>query len=532
VSLEVRNSVAMRLVGNLFTGLCLLLWAPNTGLTAGKARHVLVLVWDGMRPDFVSETTTPNLWKLATEGVRFQNHHPVYVSSTEVNGTALATGVDPERSGIIANKEFRPNLDAFNPIFTADAVKVRRADELTGNHFLQVPTLAETLQGFGLRTAVAGAKPVALLQDRQAGSKTNLGVDLFEGKVMPEALWPELKTAVGRFPRTYWTNRKRDRWTTQALLGPLWAKGVPAFSLLWLSEPDTSQHKKGPGSKRALKCIKSCDDNLARVLEALDQKGIRGETDIIVVSDHGFSSISARVNVEALLNSNGFRAGRKYATNAAPAGQILVVGNGGSVLLYVPNHEQALIERVVHWLQSQPFAGVILTRTPVEGTFPLESVKIQSTNAPDIVVSLRWRPDLNRRGVPGLLYADATSYSSGKGMHASLSRFDMHNICIAAGPDFRKGFEDHLPTGNVDIVPTILWILGVEPKEQLSGRVLAEALAQTNVAAPSSQSHRLEATYHGTNFVWQQYLNFSEVNGVIYLQEGNGQQVTQPTANK
>src|SRR4029077_2995496 len=27
-------------------------------------RHVVVVVWDGMRPDFVSEETTPTLWKL------------------------------------------------------------------------------------------------------------------------------------------------------------------------------------------------------------------------------------------------------------------------------------------------------------------------------------------------------------------------------------------------------------------------------------------------------------------------------------
>jgi hypothetical protein len=32
--------------------------------------------WDGMRPDFVSEKTTPNLWKLSQEGVTFTRHHP------------------------------------------------------------------------------------------------------------------------------------------------------------------------------------------------------------------------------------------------------------------------------------------------------------------------------------------------------------------------------------------------------------------------------------------------------------------------
>jgi membrane-anchored protein YejM (alkaline phosphatase superfamily) len=45
-------------------------------------RHVVVVVWDGMRPDFVSEQNTPALWQLAREGVVFRNHHSVYPSAT------------------------------------------------------------------------------------------------------------------------------------------------------------------------------------------------------------------------------------------------------------------------------------------------------------------------------------------------------------------------------------------------------------------------------------------------------------------
>jgi predicted AlkP superfamily pyrophosphatase or phosphodiesterase len=92
--------------------LCADLWA------AGSARHVVVVVWDGMRPDFMSERATPTLYKLASEGVYFQNHHPVYVSSTEVNGTALATGVYPELSGVIGNDEYRPAISASKVVMT------------------------------------------------------------------------------------------------------------------------------------------------------------------------------------------------------------------------------------------------------------------------------------------------------------------------------------------------------------------------------------------------------------------------------
>src|SRR5207302_10177535 len=56
-------------------------------------RRVVVVVWDGMRRDMVSEKNTPTLWKLAQDGVTFRNHHSVYPSATNVNGTTMATGV-------------------------------------------------------------------------------------------------------------------------------------------------------------------------------------------------------------------------------------------------------------------------------------------------------------------------------------------------------------------------------------------------------------------------------------------------------
>src|SRR5881394_1431829 len=157
----------MRLVGKLFTTFSVLYCCLHA-TAAGKAKYVVVVVWDGMRPEFVSEKNCPTLWKLARDGVRFENHHPVYVSSTEVNGAALATGVFPRQSGIIGNNEFRPAIDVSKTIMTADPQAIKRGDEVSENHFLNFPTVAETLHTAGLKTVIAGTKLVALLQDRHA----------------------------------------------------------------------------------------------------------------------------------------------------------------------------------------------------------------------------------------------------------------------------------------------------------------------------------------------------------------------------
>src|SRR5260221_10325253 len=94
---------------------------------AGRAEHVVVVVWDGMRPDFISPEHTPTLYKLAQEGVMFTNHHPVYCSSTEVNGTAIATGATPAHSGIIANYEYLPDINPFKAVSTESLNVVRQA---------------------------------------------------------------------------------------------------------------------------------------------------------------------------------------------------------------------------------------------------------------------------------------------------------------------------------------------------------------------------------------------------------------------
>src|SRR5256885_11440798 len=91
-------------------------------------RHVLLVVWDGMRPDFITESNCPTLSKLATGGVRFLNHHSVYLSATEVNGTAINTGSYPAHDGIGANSEYRPLIEPVPAIHTELPPGVRNRD--------------------------------------------------------------------------------------------------------------------------------------------------------------------------------------------------------------------------------------------------------------------------------------------------------------------------------------------------------------------------------------------------------------------
>ena len=250
---------------------------------------------------------------------------------------------------------------------------------------------------------------------------------------------------------------------------------------------------------------------------------MRDSTDVLVVSDHGFSTIGRKVDVAVELSKAGFDA-KRAALGGLKAGEVLAVSNGGGTLLYVGGHDAGVCRRLAAYLQTQDWTGVIFSREPLEGTFPLAEAHIDSPQAPDLIVSLRWTRELSPTGAPGLQASDLAATSPKIGNHASLSPYDMHNTLVAAGPDFRSGVTDTLPSASTDLAPTLLWLLGFRTEAgKMDGRVLGEALALPD--APALKSYdlkRLSARAAVAPGVWEQYLQVSEVNGVRYLDEGNG----------
>lgn len=489
---------------------------------AGKARHVIVIVWDGMRPEFVTEELTPTLCGLARSGVTFRNHHSQFPSTTQVNGAALATGSYPGHNGLVGNVEFRPQIDAQKPVETGVLAAVRKGDAVSGGRYLLRPTMAETARHAGRRTLTAGAK-TALLLDRAERTDALGGINLVAGQTLPPTALNRITQLLGAFPPTGVTKIDRDNWTASAFIHLLGEGELPDFSMLWLSEPDFSQHEIGPGSATARACVGNSDRNLARVLDALDAKGVRDSTDILVVSDHGVSTVSRAVDVAGALKQAGFRAAREWVTIPAQ-GDILVAGDGGAVFFYVAEHDSKTIRRLVTFLQGTDFTGVIFSRPKLPGTFGLKHARIDSPQPPDVAISMRWADDKNGVGLAGTEFCDLSEPTPSLGEHGTLSRHDLHNILFAAGPDFLRGTNTDLPSGNTDVAPTVLWLLRIKPPQPMDGRVLTEGLSIAGPKVGKPKLQRLKAMTKLGATAWRQYLEVSELNGVSYFNEGNSEQ--------
>ncbi len=163
-----------------------------------------------------------------------------------------------------------------------------------------------------------------------------------------------------------------------------------------------------------------------------------------------------------------------------PANGIVVAANGGSDYFYVPSHDPSTIKNLVKFLQQREEYGAIFVDSRyglLPGTLPmsmvnLENAQRQNNGQPDVVVSFNWDDQVSVQGMPGIEFESTGGYS---GIHGSFSTTDVHNTLIASGPSFRTSAVVSNPTGNVDVAPTVAYLLGVS-MSQADGRILNEAL--------------------------------------------------------
>jgi hypothetical protein len=105
-------------------------------------------------------------------------------------------------------------------------------------------------------------------------------------------------------------------------------------------------------------------------------------------------------------------------------------------------------------------------------------------------------------------------------MHGGLGRDSTFNNMAAIGPDFKKGFSDDLPVGNIDIAPTLEAILGlnVQPNGNLRGRVLSEALADRKKSVATLKTSHLvsQPAANGKRTV----LDYQDFEHVRYVDRG------------
>ena len=191
-----------------------------------------------------------------------------------------------------------------------------------------------------------------------------------------------------------------------------------------------------------------------------------------------------------------------------PPKGIVVATNGGSDYFYVPDHDAATVASLVRFLQSREEFGAVFVDSrygSLAGTFSMAAVNLENAvrsgkGQPDVIASFNWDASQRINGVPGTTFESA---NGNRGMHGSFSPIDVHNTLIAKGPGFKSGLVVTLPSGNVDVAPTVAYLLG-QPMPQADGRILSEALSRPAVdTTPSVQSATLTPAAAATGLVFK-----------------------------
>ena len=118
---------------------------------------ILVIVWDGLRPDMVTPEQTPYLYATSQRGAFCQASHAAFPTATRINASTLATGCYPARHGIVDNELYIPAVDPTKATSCADWEALQRMAHAEGGPLLTAPTLGEVLRGAGRRLACVGS---------------------------------------------------------------------------------------------------------------------------------------------------------------------------------------------------------------------------------------------------------------------------------------------------------------------------------------------------------------------------------------
>lgn len=486
------------------------------------ASSFVVIGFDGLRPDLISEAQTPNIVRLQKHGLTLGGFRTIYPSDTRAAFPSFVTGTTTSRHGSVANRFIDRNAGGIL-VDTKSASLIDSLDERSGGRFLTAETLGETLASKGgslaiLSTDSAGStrilnhKAAQLRQITLSGHYVEAGTPAdFIEKVVADLGQPPPPPPQGT------PDLVGQSYLTSAFLNHVWPRARPTVTMIWYSEPDWSSHFCGTGASETLEGIRYADKELGRILEWWDAEGRAEGVQLCVVSDHGHITGHANVSVAGTLRATGLTVD---VVPSFTADAIVIPGQVG--LIYINPQSPHALKTAVDALMEQPWCGPLFTkgRNEIDGSVPgtLSSALLMAdhSRAPDIYFAFRADDELDDFGLPGRCYFDGER-PPGLGVHGGLHSRELAAVGIFAGEVFRAGEISSVPAGVCDVAPTMLRALGIEQPASMTGRVLTEAFASTVGAEAPKACAEVFAAGHG---LYGQAIRRIRVGSALYLDGG------------
>ncbi len=262
-----RNISKIALVSSL-----LLITTVGFGQSKNNDTYVLLISLDAYRWDYPTVFNTPNLNKIAKEGVKAKSLISCYPSKTFPNHYSIATGLHPNNHGIVNNSFYDKELGYY-------AIGNRKSVE-NGNFYFGEPIWV-TAEKQGVKSAsyfwVGSEAPIQGIQPtywKKYSNKTT-----FEQKIDTVIHWFSLPES------------ERPRLVT-----------------FYHYQPDWTSHDYGPLAKETRMVAEQLDSLIGVFMAKIEKLPIAKKINVIVLSDHGMAEISndKYINLSNHLNKEWF----------------------------------------------------------------------------------------------------------------------------------------------------------------------------------------------------------------------------------
>ncbi|MCX6334141.1 MAG: ectonucleotide pyrophosphatase/phosphodiesterase [Bacteroidia bacterium] len=339
--------------------------------------YVVMVSMDAFRWDYNMIYNTPNLNKLAEDGVKAGRLIPSFPTVTFPNHYTIATGLYPDHHGLVNNNFPAPELGLYYRIGDRTAVE--------NPAFYGGEPIWNTAETQGIRSA----------SFYWAGSEAPIGG-------MHPTYWKRFDEAVPFGSRIDTV----IKWLSYPM------EKRPGFVTLYFEEPDAVSHGAGPVSPETGKMVERLDSLIGVLRLKLSELPYSKRINLIVLSDHGMSPVSPKryINIKNLIPER------------------MIAGIFGGNPVYTINPAEGKTDSVLFLLNKEKgLKAYRKSEVPVRwhyGTNP---------RIPEVVIvadsswSIGTRPDGS--GIRG----GAHGYDN--------ANTDMHAIFYAAGPAFKEGLS-------------------------------------------------------------------------------------------
>ena len=376
-----------------------------------KKPYLILISLDGFRWDYVEKYNPPNLNLFIKNGVKSESLIPSFPTKTFPNHYTIATGLYPDKHGIIGNIFYDYKKDTLfnkrNPGMAEDGsfyggspiwVEANKSNIVTASYFF-----------VGTEAEIQGIRPTYYYPFDSSVKN--------DEKVNQVIKWLNLN--------------ERHR---------------PHFITLYFNDLDKIGHRFGINDKELKKSLLELDKNLGNLFKGVSETGL--PVNIIIVSDHGMGNQSTDkiIPIDSIKNDDLFMTIEEGTiVNIHPKKGI----ETDSILAYLKQKEEN-------------FKAYKTEDTPGF------EYKPQNKNWGEILLIPDYEYHFwNQRRKDALIEEGVKTF----GVHGYDSKYkEMHGIFYANGPAFKVGYEIH-SIKNIHIYPLMCKILGLKIPESIDGDI-------------------------------------------------------------